>query len=114
MKKLLIGIAILAGLMISYLFVFSLVSTSHQIAKLAIEQSKAVEKSAGSLKAIALIGVRQKLVPGNISCTSSTYVVFGNSGFEFVSVNMSMRAGDRDWILDDLSLGWFGKSAASC
>lgn len=113
-KKVLLGVGILVAVVVAYLSIFARVSTSHPVARSSIEHSKEVLAAIGNVNAIGLIGVRQKLVPGGVSCTSSTYVVFGESGFEFVNVVMSMRTGDRDWVVNDLSLGWFSKSAASC
>lgn len=114
MKKVMLGAGILLGVMVAYLSIFALVSTSHPVAKSSIVHSKEVLAAVGNVNAIGLLGVRQKLVPGGGSCTSATYVVFGDAGFEFVLANMSMRPGDRDWVMNDLSLGWFSKSAASC
>ena len=113
-KKMMLGIGILAGLAATYLLAFALVSTSHPVAKSSIMRSKEVLAAVGNVDAVGLIGVRQKLVPGGVSCTNSTYIVFGDAGFEFVTVQMSMRTGDPDWVVSDLSLGWFSKSAASC
>lgn len=114
MKKVLLCVGILVGVIVAYLSIFALVSTSHPVAKSSIVHSKAVVVAVGNVNAIGLVGVRQKLVPGGASCTSATYIVFGDAGFEFVSVDMSMRTGDRDWIVTALSLGWFSGSAASC
>ena len=113
-KKVMLGIGILVALAAAYLSAFALASTSHPVAKSSIVHSKEVLAAVGSVNAVGLIGVRQKLVPGGVSCTSSTYVVFGEAGLEFVTVEMSMRTGDRDWIVNGLSLGWFSKSTASC
>lgn len=113
-NKVILSVGALVALAAAYLSIFVLVSTSHPMAKSSIARSTEVLAAVGNVSAMALVGVRQKLVPGGISCTSSTYVVFGDEGFEFVTVQMSMRAGDRDWVVNDLSLGWFSKSAASC
>jgi hypothetical protein len=114
-KKGILSFGALVALMAAYVFVFSLVSTSQPIATSSIAHSQEVLAAVGKVKAVSLIGVRQKLVGyGGVSCTSSIYAVVGDKGFEFVGVHMSMRAPDHDWVVDDLSLGWFNKSAASC
>jgi hypothetical protein len=112
--KVILGVGVLVALAAVYLSIFALVSTSHPAAKSSIARSKEVLAAVGNVNAVGLIGVRQKLVPGGVSCTSSTYVVFGEAGFEFVTVQMSMRTGERDWVVNDLSLGWFSKSVGSC
>ncbi len=113
-NKVVLGICILAALAVSYLSAFALVSTSHPVAKASIRRSMEVLSAVGNVNAIGLIGVRQKLVPAGVSCTSSTYVVFGEAGFEFVTVHMTMAAGNPDWVVNDLSLGWFSRPPASC
>lgn len=114
MKKVMLGVSIFVGIIVAYLSIFALVSTSHPVAKTSIVRSKTVTAAVGNVKAVGLIGVRQRLVPGGANCTRATYIVFGDAGFEFVSVNMSMRTGDRDWIVTTLALGWLSGSAASC
>lgn len=113
-KKIIIGIACVIILIAMYLWLFATMSSSHVVAKRAIENSQEVHALIGNAKLIVLVGVRQKLRPNWISCTSSTYMVIGDAGFSFVNINMSMGGDRRDWVPDELSLGWFGRSSASC
>ncbi|MFG6459520.1 hypothetical protein [Roseateles sp. BYS96W] len=113
-KKALIAIAAVVALAASYLFAFSLISTSHPISKAAIAQSPDVAASVGKLAGVILIGSRQKHVPGGLSCGTNTYLVFGNAGWAVVTSALSMPARQHNWQVSNLSLGWFNGTHWSC
>ncbi len=104
----------LVVLMVAFLFAFSLISTSHPLAKAAIARTPEVADAVGSLRAVLLVGARQKQVPGGNSCSMNTYLVFGASGWSFVVVDLAMPARQPDWQVERLSLGWFGGPAGRC
>lgn len=114
LKKMLIAVAAVVALVAAYLFAFSLVSTSHPISKAAIAQSQDVAMSVGKLAGVLLIGSRQKLVPGGLSCSNNTYLVFGDAGWAVVTSELSMPAPQRDWKVSNLSLGWFSRTHGRC
>lgn len=113
-KKVLLAVAVLMALIAAYLFAFSLISTSHPISKAAIAGSPEVAKSVGRLTGVLLIGNRQKLVPGGTSCSTSTYLMFGDEGWDVVVAELSMRARQSDWSVESLSFGWFGRNNGNC
>lgn len=113
-KKALLAVAAVVALAAAYLFAFSLISTSHPISKAAIAQSPDVAASVGKIAGVILIGSRQKLVPGGLSCGNNTYLVFGNAGWAVVTSLLSMPARQRDWQVSNLSVGWFNRADGSC
>jgi hypothetical protein len=113
-KKVLLVVGAFGALIATYLLSFSLISTSHPISKAAIHQSPEVAKSVGKPTGMLLLANSQKLVPGGNSCSTNTYLVFGDDGWTVVVSELSMRGGQSDWSVDNLSLGWFGGSSRSC
>jgi hypothetical protein len=105
--------AVFLVIMLVDLLAFSFLSKAHPTAKTAILRSQEVAASVGSARLVVLIGTRQKLIPSSLSCTSSTYIVIGESGVVIVTVKLSMQGWQPDWTVDVLSLGWFGDSQSS-
>jgi hypothetical protein len=112
MNKVLVGAAILVAIIL-YLVAFSFASDAHVTAKTAIEKAPDIAASIGQVKAAVLIGVRQKLVPSGLSCTSASYIVVGSSGIKAVTVDLSLQGYASIWRVDAVS-GWFGGSADGC
>ena len=113
-RNVLLGVAVLGTLMAAYLFAFALISTSHPLSKAAIAQSPDVARSVGKLAGLLLIGNRQRLVPGGVSCSKNTYLVFGDAGWAVVVSELSMQAPQLDWSVDGLSVGWFSRTHGRC
>jgi hypothetical protein len=113
MKKALIGVAAVIVVIVCYLVAFSFASDAHVTARTAIERTADIAASIGRVKTVVLIGVRQKLVPGGLSCTSASYIVFGSAGVKAVTVDLSLQGYSGVWKVDAVS-GWFGSSAQSC
>jgi hypothetical protein len=90
-------------------------SDAHKAAVQAIDVSKSINESIGSLRYFVLIGAKDNLRPNSTSCATRSYFLLGSKGAKFISVNLQKLDYHRgQWFVVEIVEGYFTNHRFAC
>ncbi len=105
MKKIILIFTTLFLSIIAYLYVATLISEAHKIAKYNIHNDPDALFNFGKIKALILVGHGSRTGPTGMGCTNLEYVVVGDQDYGRIRVRLQRESYSDQWIQKQVIIG---------